>query len=169
MSKEMEKLAKEFAHLMTDRMREESSYHSRRTFLGYVADVRGPVLKVNGQRLPRAAYRVAKNVSLKNLRVNDEVMMVQTERGTLVLTSVMRSDNDSGDDSRIDGRISVTGEATFKGLVDTQGGIVLKRVSGPVSNSSFAKSPPSGTMALDVSNNRLYVKVGANWRYVGLT
>jgi hypothetical protein len=165
----MEKLAKEFANMMTDRMRSETAYHTRRTFLGYVADVRGPVLKVNGRRMPRAAYRVAKNVSLRNLRVNDEVMLVQTERGTLVLTAVMRSDGDTGDDSRIDGKMVVTGPATFRGVVDAQGGIVLKRVEGAVSDASFSNSPPSGAVAVDVANSRLYVKVGATWKYADLT
>lgn len=45
-------------------------------------------------------------------------------------------------------------------------GITTKVVGGAVSDGSFTVTPGSGTIAIDVTNSRIYVKVGATWKSV---
>ena len=97
MPSEMEKLAKQFADLMTSRMRQETDYHSPKIRLGYVVDTKNLTIEVSKKRLSRSAFRVAKNVSVSNLRVNDEVLVIETHNGTMVVVAVMRTDKDTGD------------------------------------------------------------------------
>jgi hypothetical protein len=97
MPSEMEKLARQFADTMTSRMRQETSYHVPKTRLGYVVDTKNLTVEVSNKRLSRGAFRVAKNVSVGNLRVNDEVLMIETTNGSMVLVAVIRTDKDTSD------------------------------------------------------------------------
>jgi uncharacterized protein YkvS len=93
-------LAQTFANTMTGRMRSETDYHTSKTMLGRVVSVRGadaPVVQVGKQKLKRTSYRIAKSVSVANLKPGDEVLMVETYLGTLVMTALIRTDNDKGD------------------------------------------------------------------------
>ncbi|WP_433258040.1 glycosyl hydrolase family 28-related protein [Streptosporangium sp. CA-135522] len=45
----------------------------------------------------------------------------------------------------------------------------LRLVAGPVSDSSFTRPPVDGTLAVDSTNNRLYVRVGGRWRSTALS
>lgn len=93
-------LAQTFANTMTGRMRSETDYHTSKTMLGRVVSVRGadaPVVQVGKQKLKRTSYRIAKSVSVANLKPGDEVLMVETYLGTLVMTALMRTDSDKGD------------------------------------------------------------------------
>jgi hypothetical protein len=45
----------------------------------------------------------------------------------------------------------------------------IKQVAGAVSDASFTRTPLNGTLAVDTTNNRLYVRVGGVWRYTALT
>lgn len=48
-------------------------------------------------------------------------------------------------------------------------GTPIRAVAGPVSDSSFPAVPPVGTLAVDTTNNRLYVRTAAaTWRYTAL-
>lgn len=94
---EMEKLAKQFANTITQRMRSESNYHAPKTRIGYVVDTKILTVEVSGKRLSNGAFRVAKSVSVKNLRVNDEVLLVETHNATLVLVAVIRTEKDTSD------------------------------------------------------------------------
>lgn len=49
-------------------------------------------------------------------------------------------------------------------LFQAGGGIATKTVSGPVTDRSFAKAPPDGTIAVDTANKRLYVRIAGRWR-----
>jgi hypothetical protein len=44
----------------------------------------------------------------------------------------------------------------------------LRLVAGPVSDSSFTRTPPDGTMAVDTVDKRLYVRVGGAWLWSAL-
>lgn len=41
--------------------------------------------------------------------------------------------------------------------------------AGAVTDADFVHAPPDGTQALDTTNNRLYVRIAAVWRYSTLT
>lgn len=41
--------------------------------------------------------------------------------------------------------------------------------AGAVTDADFTHAPPDGTQALDTTNNRLYVRIAAVWRYSTLT
>ncbi|MFE0463492.1 glycosyl hydrolase family 28-related protein [Kitasatospora sp. NPDC058965] len=45
----------------------------------------------------------------------------------------------------------------------------LRLVAGPVSDASFTHPPLDGTMAVDTTDNRLYVRVGGAWRSAALS
>ncbi|MER5748290.1 glycosyl hydrolase family 28-related protein [Streptomyces sp. NPDC002088] len=45
----------------------------------------------------------------------------------------------------------------------------LRLVSGPVSDASFTRTPPDGTMAVDTADQRLYVRVGGTWTWTQLS
>jgi hypothetical protein len=45
--------------------------------------------------------------------------------------------------------------------------MVLK--AGAPADGDFSRTPPNGTLALDTTNNRLYVRDGGTWRYAALT
>jgi hypothetical protein len=56
------------------------------------------------------------------------------------------------------------------GLLDaTFGGLATRVKAGIISDSDFADTPVDGLLALDSSDNRLYVRTNGTWRYVGLT
>ena len=45
----------------------------------------------------------------------------------------------------------------------------IKAVSGAVSNTSFAVSPPIGTLAVDITNSQLYIKTASStWEKVAI-
>ena len=93
-------LAQTFADTMTGRMRSETDYHVAKTMLGRVVSVKGadaPVVQIGKQKLKRTSFRIAKSVSVANLKPGDEVLMVETYLGTIVMTALIRTDNDKGD------------------------------------------------------------------------
>lgn len=45
-------------------------------------------------------------------------------------------------------------------------GLTTKVVAGAVGDGSFATVPPSGTIAIDTTNSRIYVRVGTTWKSV---
>ncbi len=45
-------------------------------------------------------------------------------------------------------------------------GITTKTVAGAVSDASFTATPASGTIAIDTTNSRIYVRVGTTWKSV---
>ena len=48
-------------------------------------------------------------------------------------------------------------------------GLCTKAYAGVISDGTFpGLTPQSGTIAVDTTNNRLYVKVGSTWKYVAL-
>lgn len=47
------------------------------------------------------------------------------------------------------------------------GPILIK--AGAVSDADFPHAPPDGVYALDVTNNRVYYRIGAVWKYAALT
>lgn len=47
-------------------------------------------------------------------------------------------------------------------------GITTKVVAGAVSDTSFTATPGSGTLAVDTTNSKLYVRVGSTWKSVAL-
>lgn len=49
------------------------------------------------------------------------------------------------------------------------GGVATKVTSGPPSEASFVTPPPDGTLVADSANQRLYVRMGGTWRFVGLS
>lgn len=50
-----------------------------------------------------------------------------------------------------------------------QDGITTKVVAGVVSDGSFTATPDSGTIGIDTTNSRIYVRVGATWKSVAVT
>jgi hypothetical protein len=47
-------------------------------------------------------------------------------------------------------------------------GITTKIVAGVVSDGSFTATPESGTIAIDTTNSRIYVRVGSTWKFVAV-
>jgi len=47
-------------------------------------------------------------------------------------------------------------------------GLTTKARAGAISDGNFSVAPVSGTMAVDTTNNRFYVRSGSTWRYVQL-
>lgn len=45
-------------------------------------------------------------------------------------------------------------------------GLTTKIVAGVVSDGSFTTTPPSGTLAIDTTNSKIYVRVGSTWKSV---
>ena len=45
-------------------------------------------------------------------------------------------------------------------------GVTTKVVAGAVSDGSFTVTPASGTIAVDTSNSKIYVRVGSTWKSV---
>lgn len=93
-------LAQSFVNTMTGRMRSETDYHTAKSHLGRIVSVKGadaPVVLVGKQRLKRTSYRIAKSVSVANLKPGDEVLMLETYVGTMVMTALIRTDKDTGD------------------------------------------------------------------------
>lgn len=41
--------------------------------------------------------------------------------------------------------------------------------AGAITDADFTHAPPDGTMGLDTTNNRLYVRIATVWKYAGLT
>lgn len=44
-----------------------------------------------------------------------------------------------------------------------EGGVTLKQVAGAVSDASYTYAPPNGTVALDSTNKKIYIKFGGAW------
>lgn len=63
----------------------------------------------------------------------------------------------------------VGGRLVSDGQLRGGDGLVTKTVTGVVADASFSVAPISGTLAVDTTNNRLYVRVGSTWRFVALT
>lgn len=97
MTDDTSRLAQQFVRTFTGRIRSETEYRIPKTHLGYVRNRKGPTVEVAGQVLQRSSYRIAKHVSIKNLRKNDEVLMVETVAGTYVLVAVIRTESDNSD------------------------------------------------------------------------
>jgi hypothetical protein len=47
-------------------------------------------------------------------------------------------------------------------------GVATKVVAGVVSDGSFTATPPSGTLAVDTTNSKLYIRVGSTWKSVAV-
>jgi hypothetical protein len=100
MASDVTGLAQSFVNTMTSRMRSENDYAVPKSYLGRVVSVRGsdaPVVLIGKQRLKRTSYRVAKSVSVANLKPGDEVLMMETYTGSIVMMALMRTDKDRGD------------------------------------------------------------------------
>jgi hypothetical protein len=55
------------------------------------------------------------------------------------------------------------------GYLLAEKGLATKAYAGAISDGTFpGLTPQSGTIAVDTTNSRLYVKVGATWKYVAL-
>jgi hypothetical protein len=55
------------------------------------------------------------------------------------------------------------------GIVEAQGGLATKVNAGAVSDASFTNVPPSGALALDTTNFKLYARFGSTWKSITLT
>ncbi|MGH2752871.1 MAG: glycosyl hydrolase family 28-related protein [Actinomycetota bacterium] len=62
----------------------------------------------------------------------------------------------------------VKAAVTKEGLGRFSEGVATRIVNGPVSDASFDKTPPDGTIAVDGAAGRLYVRVKGNWRSTDL-
>lgn len=47
-------------------------------------------------------------------------------------------------------------------------GLITKVKAGAVADADFTNTPASGTLAVDTTNSRLYVRVGSVWKYVAV-
>jgi hypothetical protein len=63
--------------------------------------------------------------------------------------------------------ITVTGTTT--NIFLDEWGSVIKTKAGAPTDADFVTTPPNGTLAVDTTNNRLYVRVGGTWKYSSLT
>lgn len=61
----------------------------------------------------------------------------------------------------------VLGQSSYSTPSDHAHNIVLKETAGAPTDAQFTM-PKSGVLALDIVNNRLYVRVGVTWKYVNL-
>ncbi len=48
-------------------------------------------------------------------------------------------------------------------------GLVTMTKAGTISDADFAALPPDGTVAVDMSDSRLYIRIAGTWKSVGLT
>lgn len=70
----------------------------------------------------------------------------------------------------LDQRTTKSGIISTRDQIRAFGGITTKIKSGVVSDSDFAATPLGGTIAVDETNNRLYVRMSnGTWRYASLT
>jgi hypothetical protein len=146
MSDEVQHLAKSFMDTVAGRMRRETEYHTPKIQLGRIVAARGvgaPVVAIGKERLQRQSYRVAKSVPLANLKRGDEVLMMETWVGTVVMVALIRTDRDRSDR---------TGKAAKTQHV---------QIVGDGSDTSFVIEHDMGTRDLSVSiwdtgTNRLH-------------
>ena len=67
---------------------------------------------------------------------------------------------------------SPTGVVHVQGSADGSTDFVITKpqlVAGVVSDASFSTTPADGTMAVDTTHGRLYVRYGGSWHYTALT
>ena len=67
------------------------------------------------------------------------------------------------------GTLTVYGHETATGRIYGIDGLQLKTVAGAVSDGSFTASPPDGTIAIDTTNSKIYVRIGGTWKSVTVT
>lgn len=70
---------------------------------------------------------------------------------------------------RKNGASSDTLEIHPGGRVKALDGVVTLTKAGVVSDSDFDETPDDGTLAVDTTNNELYVRIGGAWLSVALT
>lgn len=63
---------------------------------------------------------------------------------------------------------TVNVEISPKGRVAGRDGVETITVAGAVSDSDFTDTPADGTLAVDTSNNEIYVRIGGSWLSVGV-
>lgn len=149
-----------------------------KNYTGYVSSVNPLTIHVNGLDLPDDAFRVAKSISVRNLRRYDQVLVTHVENDMPVVTALIRSDDDVYDSTKISGEVVVTGESVWDRCIYANGGIRIKTVSddlegkgrppGPPSDDDFNSSVPVGTLALDITIPALYVKTSVDADGVGI-
>jgi hypothetical protein len=62
-----------------------------------------------------------------------------------------------------------SGAAVTNIIRDGRGGLVAKMKDGPIVDTDFDAPPPDGTIALDRTNSKLYVRVGGSWKAATLS
>lgn len=149
-----------------------------KNYVGYVVSVSPLSIHVNGLDLPNDAFRVAKSISVRNLRQYDEVLVTHTENDMPVVTALIRSEEDEYDSLRVSGDVVVAGESVWDKCIYANGGIRIKTVTddqegkgrppGPPSDDDFESHVPIGTLALDLTVPALYVKTSVDVDGVGI-
>jgi len=74
---------------------------------------------------------------------------------------------DSAPDLESNNRI-FDGTAYKTGLMRGTGGVVTKTKSGAITDADFLVPPPDGSMAVDTSGSKLYIRIGGSWKSVVL-
>jgi len=81
---------------------------------------------------------------------------------------IMGWTGDDGDRSNIDTSLYRGGAGTLQtgGRLVALDEVATKVVKGAVSDSSFKTPPPDGTLALDTTNDQLYVRTKGRWKKI---
>lgn len=85
--------------------------------------------------------------------------------GAFTFSDVIIKDNNYFDCA--DPPVTTTGTFDNTCLIETSSEMLTK--AGAPSDADFLYAPRNGTLALDSSNHRLYVRDGGAWKYAGLT
>lgn len=64
---------------------------------------------------------------------------------------------------------TAAGKLGTSGQLIAGDGLTTKPVAGAVSDGSFSVTPASGTIAVDTTNSKIYVRVGSTWKSVSVT
>lgn len=58
--------------------------------------------------------------------------------------------------------------ARYDGLLQATKGIVTKIKAGTPSDADFDSAPPSGTIVIDTTASKIWVRVGSTWKYIAV-
>ena len=169
-NRELDKMVRDIETLIDRKI----NYSVGKNYTGYVTSVDPLSIHVNGLNLPDDAFRVAKSISVRNLKMYDQVLVVHSENDMPVVTTLLRSEDDVSDSVKISGDLVVTGESSWNRCIYANEGIRIKtttddkgRPPGPPSDDDFNTEVPIGTLALDLTVPALYVKTSVDSNGVG--
>jgi hypothetical protein len=130
---------------------------------GYYHDIRQLTMTSSGSVVPRTGLSFGES----GLTSGWSYIEVETEFSQAPSVATLEYVNTPVNVTH--GRIVSSGGTLLTGAVTYAAGHPLRQVAGAVSDASFYQAPPNGTLALDTTNNRLYVRSGGTWRYATLT